>query len=297
MALALSARVGLPTQRRGCDALRARAPATAPPRHTRSVTVSTAEPLPLRATPTDANAPTPIAGYAGGGRPLTPNKKKAEKAKACGAAPPKPVIPKALACPCCSGAAYTDCCGQYHAGGVEPDAEAVLRARYSAYVKGDEAAAKYIVSSTHPRSRDLARKGEPNSKEAVLQLLTDTAATMKNVRFQVRCATHARFAASLTLPLQSLDVTRNERGATENEWFISFRATYEPASAKEVARKPHAWREATSSKFLIEKSRFLKDAADGRWKFMSSLTLSAPLGTHGASVMPPAAPAEPPAAA
>ena len=147
----------------------------------------------------------------------------------------------------------------------------------AAYVKGDEAGAKYIVGSTHPRSRDLARKGEPGSSEAVLQLLTDTAATMKNVRFQ------------------SLDVTRNERGATENEWFISFRATYEPAGAKEGGRKEFA-RQQTNSKFLIEKSRFLKDAADGKWKFMSSLTLSAPLGTHGAAVVPPAAP-EPPAAA
>ena len=195
MALALSTRVGLPTQRRGCGALRARAPAAAPPRHARSV-VATAEPVPVRATPTDANAPTPIAGYAGGGRPLTPNKKKAEKAKASGAAPPKPVIPKALKCPCFSGAAYAECCGPYHKGGaVEPDAEAVLRARYSAYVKGDEAGAKYIVGSTHPRSRDLARKGEPGSSEAVLQLLTDTAATMKNVRFQVRWARRVRICS------------------------------------------------------------------------------------------------------
>ena len=103
----------------------------------------------------------------------------------------------------------------------------------------------------------------------MLQLLTDTAATMKNVRFQ------------------SLDVTRNERGATENEWFISFRATYEPALGQ--GKK--------TSKFLIEKSRFLKNG-DGKWKFMSSLTISAPLGTHGTAVVPPAAHAlEPPAAA
>jgi SEC-C motif len=30
-------------------------------------------------------------------------------------------------CPCGSGQAFTQCCGQYHAGAVEPNAEAVLR--------------------------------------------------------------------------------------------------------------------------------------------------------------------------
>ena len=152
-------------------------------------------------------------------------------------------------------------------------------ARYSAYVKGDETGAKYIVGSTHPRSRDLGRKGEQGSSEAKLQLLTDTVATMKNVRFQ------------------SLDITRNERGATETEHFISFRATYEPASNKDVARRANAWREPTASKFLIEKARFMKEATSGRWLFMSSLQMTSGLGSHGATVVPPAAQQPPPEAA
>ena len=163
---------------------------------------------------------------------------------------------------------------------THPRPRCIAGARYSAYVKGDEAGAKYIVGSTHPRSRDLARKGEPGSEEAKLQLLTDTAATMKNVRFQ------------------SLDITRNERGATETEWFISFRATYEPSNAKDTTRgKPQGWREPAASKFLIEKARFMKEATTGRWMFMSSLQMSSGLGSHGATVIPAGAQQPPPAAA
>ncbi|HHU35646.1 MAG TPA: YchJ family protein [Treponema sp.] len=41
-------------------------------------------------------------------------------------------------CPCGSGKNYGDCCGPIHAGVVAaPTAEALMRARYSAYVTGD----------------------------------------------------------------------------------------------------------------------------------------------------------------
>lgn len=40
------------------------------------------------------------------------------------------------ACPCGSGRPYTDCCEPYHNGGLEPTAESLMRARFSAYVKG-----------------------------------------------------------------------------------------------------------------------------------------------------------------
>lgn len=37
-------------------------------------------------------------------------------------------------CPCGSGRAYAACCGRWHAGEPAPDAEALMRSRYSAYV-------------------------------------------------------------------------------------------------------------------------------------------------------------------
>ncbi|WP_432720859.1 YchJ family metal-binding protein [Jeongeupia wiesaeckerbachi] len=60
-------------------------------------------------------------------------------------------------CPCGSGRSYVTCCGQYHAGQQTPNAEALMRSRYSAYVLGDEA---YLLASwapeTRPASLDLA---------------------------------------------------------------------------------------------------------------------------------------------
>ena len=41
------------------------------------------------------------------------------------------------ACPCASGRPYVECCQPYHSGSsLEPSAESLMRARFSAYVKG-----------------------------------------------------------------------------------------------------------------------------------------------------------------
>ncbi|MEW6591822.1 MAG: SEC-C metal-binding domain-containing protein, partial [Pseudomonadota bacterium] len=40
------------------------------------------------------------------------------------------------ACPCGSGRLLEQCCARYHAGEAAPDAEALMRSRYSAYVFG-----------------------------------------------------------------------------------------------------------------------------------------------------------------
>lgn len=53
-------------------------------------------------------------------------------------------------CPCGRAATYAQCCGQYHAGATAPDAETLMRARYSAYVRRDVA---YLLASWHPSTR------------------------------------------------------------------------------------------------------------------------------------------------
>nr|WP_298128647.1 YchJ family metal-binding protein [uncultured Pseudoxanthomonas sp.] len=53
-------------------------------------------------------------------------------------------------CPCGTGRDYAACCGRYHAGEPAPDAEALMRSRYSAYVLGDAA---YLRASWHPDTR------------------------------------------------------------------------------------------------------------------------------------------------
>lgn len=42
-----------------------------------------------------------------------------------------------LSCPCGSGRLYDRCCGRWHGGEPAPDAEALMRSRYSAYVRDD----------------------------------------------------------------------------------------------------------------------------------------------------------------
>jgi SEC-C motif-containing protein len=54
-------------------------------------------------------------------------------------------------CPCGSGLAYPACCGRYHQGLPAPTAEALMRARYSAYVLYDNA---FIAATWHARTRE-----------------------------------------------------------------------------------------------------------------------------------------------
>jgi len=58
-----------------------------------------------------------------------------------------------VACPCGSGRALSDCCGRYHAGEPAPDAERLMRSRYSAFVLGLE---DYLRVTWHPATRPAA---------------------------------------------------------------------------------------------------------------------------------------------
>lgn len=61
------------------------------------------------------------------------------------------------ACPCGSGAAYEVCCGPLiEERRAAPDAEALMRSRYSAFVRGE---VDYILATTHP-----ARRGDYDRK-------------------------------------------------------------------------------------------------------------------------------------
>ncbi len=56
-------------------------------------------------------------------------------------------------CPCGTGRPYVACCGRWHAGEEllqAPDAEALMRSRYSAYVLGLE---DYLLQTWHPSTR------------------------------------------------------------------------------------------------------------------------------------------------
>lgn len=54
-------------------------------------------------------------------------------------------------CPCGSGKAFGSCCGPRHDGSrPAPDAEALMRSRYSAFVLGNAA---YLLATWHPDTR------------------------------------------------------------------------------------------------------------------------------------------------
>ncbi len=63
-------------------------------------------------------------------------------------------------CPCGSGRAIEACCGRYHQGEAAPDAETLMRSRYSAYVLGLEG---YLRTTWHPGHcpADLALDATP----------------------------------------------------------------------------------------------------------------------------------------
>lgn len=60
------------------------------------------------------------------------------------------------ACPCGSGLPYAGCCGPWHEGPLwlqAPDAAALMRSRYSAYVLS---LTDYLLATWHPKTRPVS---------------------------------------------------------------------------------------------------------------------------------------------
>jgi SEC-C motif-containing protein len=72
-----------------------------------------------------------------------------------------PARPDATPCPCGRPRAYDVCCGRWHAGPQAlqaPDAEDLMRSRYSAYVLW---LPEYLLATWHPSSRPAALEAPP----------------------------------------------------------------------------------------------------------------------------------------
>ncbi|MFD5836953.1 YchJ family protein [Streptomyces collinus] len=83
------------------------------------------------------------------------------------ARPRHPVQP--VACPCGLPQAYEACCGRYHSGAAAaPTAEALMRSRYCAFVKGD---AGYLLRTWHPRTRPGTLELDPGMRWTGLEIL------------------------------------------------------------------------------------------------------------------------------
>jgi SEC-C motif-containing protein len=88
-----------------------------------------------------------------------------------------------LTCPCGLGDDYDACCGRFHAGTPAPTAEALMRARYSAFAVGD---AGYLLRTWHPVARPETLALDPATRWTRLAVLEtqagglfDTAGTVK----------------------------------------------------------------------------------------------------------------------
>lgn len=53
-------------------------------------------------------------------------------------------------CPCGLPRPYPDCCGRYHAGAAAPDAESLMRARYTAFTLSLR---DFLLATWHPDTR------------------------------------------------------------------------------------------------------------------------------------------------
>lgn len=71
-------------------------------------------------------------------------------------------------CPCNSGLAYAACCGRCHAGEPAPDAQALMRSRYSAFVLRNE---PYLLATWHSGTRPASVSFDRNQKWLGLKIV------------------------------------------------------------------------------------------------------------------------------
>lgn len=65
--------------------------------------------------------------------------------------------PSKDSCDCGRALPYIDCCGRYHQGALAPDAESLMRSRYSAYVRAN---ADYLLSTWHCSTRPVTLEAQ-----------------------------------------------------------------------------------------------------------------------------------------
>ncbi|MEP6824908.1 MAG: YchJ family protein [Ramlibacter sp.] len=95
-------------------------------------------------------------------------------------------------CPCGQQQAgrvllFALCCGRWISGGAAaPDAEVLMRSRYTAFVLQDE---PYLLATWHPRTRPAAAAWEPHTRWLGLEVRahTGTDADHAQVEFVARC--------------------------------------------------------------------------------------------------------------
>lgn len=147
------------------------------------------------------------------------------------------------ACPCDSGKQYEECCEKYHDGQLEPTAEAVMRARFSAYVKGK---VDYVVATTHADNPAASGSKTPDGKHSST-LEQDVRATCSKIGWY------------------KLKVLSRGPGSSDDEAFVEFQTWFKVVGQRGQRQK------GTRMESMRENSRFLR-GGDGRWRYVDGKT-------------------------
>ena len=105
----------------------------------------------------------------------------------------------ARACPCGLPRALAECCGRWHAGEPAPDAEALMRSRYSAYVLG---LADYLLATWHPSTRPAMLEFDAPGTRTWLGLAVRAHRRLDAVRAEVEFVARSRVGGGRAQRLQ-----------------------------------------------------------------------------------------------
>ncbi len=126
-------------------------------------------------------------------------------------------------CPCASGQPYGACCGRYHRGEASPPtAEALLRARFSAFALGD---APFLRRTWHRSTRPTTLELDRGQHWTRLEILGRTGGALFDTEGTVDFRAHYR--------VNSLDGVQSENSAfvrDGGEWRYRGRAPRGPVA-------------------------------------------------------------------
>ncbi|MEM9781092.1 MAG: YchJ family metal-binding protein [Pseudomonadota bacterium] len=94
-------------------------------------------------------------------------------------------------CPCGSGRGYLACCGRLHGGAPADSAETLMRARYTAFARGNVA---FLLASWAPETRPPGLSIDPRQAWIGLKVEAHerTGPDTATVRFTARCRIASR---------------------------------------------------------------------------------------------------------
>ncbi|XVV06867.1 YchJ family protein [Actinosynnema sp. CA-248983] len=115
-------------------------------------------------------------------------------------------------CPCGLGEPYESCCGPFHAGTrTAPTAEALMRSRFTAFARRNEA---YLLQTWHPTTRPKHIDFDPDQQWTRLRIHDRTEGTPFHTTGTVEFTAHYRYRD------QPRELHENSRFVRENNRWL-----------------------------------------------------------------------------